>query len=504
MTVMKPIHAKNRSIGRWWLIPVLFLVSACQDFLEVKPQGQLLQTSFPISAEDAAAATNAAYATLRNWYYNSGGYPILDIMSDDARKGSSPGDQFSTVGPYDNFTINNQQDGLDRWWNALYQGVRNANIVITYVPAIEMDAALKNRYIAEARFLRALYYFDLVRAWGGVPEVTSPDPPLDLGRVTVDEIYNNIILPDLLFAKDNLPEQSAYSGNDLGRATKGAAKAFLGKVYMFLPVPDFVEAETYLLEVIVSGQYDLETDFEDATGVQGHFGIESILEVGARPSDGTENGGAQFGNTQGIRGSPNRGWGFNRPSPDLITSFEINDPRMDATIIFLGEVLDGVTTLGDPTSPDTTKVNNVIVEIECYNQKVWTPGDNVPSQWGHHRRLMRYADVLLMAAEALNENNNPTDALVYLNAVRLRARGGSPVLPDITETNKDLLRDIILNERRHELAMEGHRFWDLLRTNKATAVLGPLGYADKYKVLPIPQSQIDLSQGRITQNPGWD
>ena len=505
MTFMKPYHAKNLNVGRWWLIPVLLLVSACQDFLDQKPQGPLLQTSFPVIAEDALAATNAAYAALRNWHYNSGGYPILDIMSDDARKGSSPGDQFSSVGAYDNFSINTQQDGLDRWWSTVYQGIKNANVVIAYVPPITMDEGLKARYLAEARFLRALYYFDLVRAWGGVPQVLTPEPPLDLGRATIQEIYDNVIIPDLLFAKDNLPEQSTYLGNDLGRATKGAAKAYLAKVYLFLPVPDFVNAEKYAVEVINSAQYILEADFANATGVLGNFGTESVFEVGARPNDGVENGGAQFANTQGIRGVPDRGWGFNRPSIDLINSFEANDPRKDASIIFLGEVLDGVITQGDLTCPDTTKVNNVIVEIECYNQKVWTPGNSTPSQWGHHRRLMRYADVLLMAAEALNENNNPGGALIHLNEVRARARGGlGGILPDISETNKDLLREIILDERRHELALEGHRFWDLIRTKKAAAVLVPLGYTAKYELLPIPQPQIDLSQGRITQNPGWN
>jgi hypothetical protein len=167
-------------------------------------------------------------------------------------------------------------------------------------------------------------------------------------------------------------------------------------------------------------------------------------------------------------------------------------------------VLDGVTTIGDLTCQDTTIVNNVIVEVECYNQKVWTPGDNTQTSWGHHRRLMRYADVLLMAAEALNENNKQVDALQRLNEVRARARGGNAlILPDIVELNKDLLRDIIINERRHELALEGQRFWDLVRTSKAATVLGPLGYVDKYKLLPIPQSQIDLSKGRLTQNDGW-
>jgi starch-binding outer membrane protein, SusD/RagB family len=306
----------------------------------------------------------------------------------------------------------------------------------------------------------------------------------------------------LIFAAQNLPEQSAYTENDLGRASKGAAKSYLAKVYLFLN--DFINAEKYALEVINSAQYSLETDFKDANGLEGNFGTESIFEIGARPTEGTDTGGDQFANTQGIRGTPNRGWGFNRPSVNLLNSFEQNDPRRDGTVIFLGEVLDGIKTIGDSSTPDTTKVNGVIVEVECYNQKIWTPGSTVPASWGHHRRLMRYAEVLLMAAESSNENGKSAQALQFLNQVRQRARGGNnTVLLDIVQTNKDLLRDIILDERRHELALEGHRFWDLIRTNKAAAILGPLGFTSKYNLLPIPQPQIDLSQGGIKQNEAW-
>jgi hypothetical protein len=118
---------------------------------------------------------------------------------------------------------------------------------------------------------------------------------------------------------------------------------------------------------------------------------------------------------------------------------------------------------------------------------------------------MRFADVLLMAAEALNENGKPGDALIHLNRVRARARGGNTgILPDITETGQAALRDIILNERRHELALEGWRYWDLIRTGKAQQVLGPLGFvAGQYELLPIPQNEIDISQGVLTQNPNW-
>jgi hypothetical protein len=422
-------------------------------------------------------------------------------MSDDAHKGSNPNDQRPTVDPYDKFTFTTAQDGLDRWWSTLYQGIKHANVVITKVPSIEMNATLRDRYVAEARFLRGLFYFDLVRAWGGVPMITELNPPLKVARSTKEEIYT-LIISDLQFAVTNLADKSDLETGDIGRATSGAARSLLAKAYLFQG--DFVNAEKYALEVINSDEYDLEPVFANANSIAGEHGMESVFEVGALEVEGA--GGNQYANTQGVRGSPNRGWGFNRPSFDLRNSFEPDDPRLNATIIDLGETLDGVLILGDGTTPDETfdEFNNLI-EVECYNQKVWYPGTNTITQYGHNRRLIRYADVLLMAAEALNENDKPAEALVYLNQVRERAREGNPeILPDITETNKELLRDIILIERRHELALEGHRFWDLIRTGKAPAVLGQLGFiTGKHELLPIPQNEIDISQGTLIQNPDW-
>ncbi|MFA5816340.1 MAG: RagB/SusD family nutrient uptake outer membrane protein [Bacteroidales bacterium] len=477
-------------------------LAGCEDFLQKNPQGELTQEVFPQTVSDAMLATNAVYSSIRDWFYNAGGYPILDIMSDDSHKGSNPNDQLTTIGPYDSFKFTVTGDGLDRWWSTLYEGIKRANVVIEKVPSIVMDESVKAQCIAEAKFLRAVYYFDLVRAWGGVPKVTTVTPPLQLARSTKEEIYQ-LIIEDLGYAIDNLPEKSLQEMKDRGRATKGAAKSLRAKVALFQN--DFPGAEQYALEVIRSGEYDLEPVFADANGKNGEHGIESVFEVGAMEVEGTF--GDQYANTQGVRGTPNRGWGFNRPSEDLRNSFEPGDPRLDATIIDLGETLDGIKIMGDGTTPDFLyDAEGKIIERECYNQKVWVPGNNTITQFGHNRRIIRYADVLLMAAEALNENNKPGDALVYLNKVRQRARDGNPaILPDITETGKDNLRNIILNERRHELALEGHRFWDLVRTGKAAAVFGPLGFvAGKHDFLPIPQTEIDISQGILVQNPNWN
>jgi starch-binding outer membrane protein, SusD/RagB family len=482
---------------------MVFSFTGCKKFLEKDLQGTLTQQSFPVSPTDALLATNATYEAIREWEYNSGGFPIFDIMSDDAVKGSNPDDGASTVGPYDNFSITPTQSGLDNYWNALYVGVKRANVVIEKVPAISMDETLKTRYIAEAKFIRGLIYFDFVRAWGGVPLVTTTDPPLKLQRASADEVYA-LIIQDLNYAVEHLPLKSGYQGTDAGRATSGAAQALLARVFLFRN--DFINAEKYALDVINTAQYGLEPVYVDANGVNGNTGIESVFEVGAVEVEGTGGGGNQYANTQGVRGTPNRGWGFNRPTIDLRNSFASGDPRYQGTVINLGDTIDGIQILGDGPTPDITYDDHGnVVEIECYTRKVWVPGDNTITQYGHHRRLIRYADVLLMAAEALNENNKPGEALIYLNQVRERARqGNSAILPDITTTDQAELRDIIFNERRHELAMEGWRFWDLVRTGRAVQVLGPHGFiAGKNELLPIPQPEIDISQGSLLQNPMW-
>jgi starch-binding outer membrane protein, SusD/RagB family len=501
---MKNIVKTVHTIIRISIFSALFIISGCDDFLEKPLQGKLTQESFPTTPADALQATNAIYNILRDGSYHQGTFPILDIMSDDAYKGSNPTDAAATVGPYNTFTYIPTETNISSWWSVLYKGVRRANVVIEKVPAIGLDETTRGRYIGEAKFLRALFYFDLVRAWGDVPLVTGTNPETNLDRTAKSAIYD-LIENDLLQAIDVLQEKSEQNPGDIGRATKGAAKALLAKVHLFQQ--DFVNAEKYALEVINSHQYGLEPNFADANSKQGEFGVESVFEIGAIGFEGIENGGNQYANVQGVRGTPNRGWGFNRPSVDLMNTFELNDPRKDATIIFLGETLDGVLIAGDGTTPDETRDNNGnLLEMECYNQKVWTPGINVPTQFDHNRRLLRYADVLLMAAEALNENNKPAQALEYLNDVRERARGGNTaILPDVVETSKDVLRDIILHERRVELALEGHRFWDLVRTGKAPVVLGPLGFQqNKHELLPISQTEQDLTGNRWPKNPGWE
>jgi hypothetical protein len=489
------------------LLSLTILVGSCKDdFLDRAPLGSLTAGNYPSTEGEAISATNGIYNTLRIWQINTGGFPLLDIMSDDSRKGSNPGDGTQLL-PFDQFTFTASDGNIENWYRTLYLGIRRAHLVLEKVPEIPMDEELKSRLLAEARFLRAYFYSILVRGFGDVPLVTSSEPPTGLQKSTRSEILDQIIFQDLEFALANLPEKSDYAPEEAGRATKGSARALLARLYLF--IGDFTNTEKYALEVINSQQYDLETDFADAFSVAGEFGVESVFEIGALPEENEALGGNQFANTQGIRGTPNYGWGFNRPSYDWILFVGNSDPRLDASVVFLNEQIDGVIIIGDNSTPDTiytdaTKTS--ILEVEAYNQKVYASGSETQARWGHNRRIIRYADVLLMAAEALNENGNSPQALIYLNEVRKRARGGNAIiLPDVTTTDQSQLLQEIYDERRRELFMEGLRFWDLVRTNRAATVLGPNGFVQgKHEVFPIPQSEIDISEGVITQDPRWN
>ncbi len=477
----------------------LFLAGCSEDFLDNPPKGQLTTGNFPTTEQDAVLATNGIYNTLRIWNFHAGGFPILDIMSDEAKKGSNPGDGV-VINQFENFTFTPGNGSFERWWSTLYLGVKRAHLVLESVPEIKMDPQLKGRLLAEARFLRGFFYFTLVRAYGDVPMVTSSEPPNKMPRTDQAEIYQELIIPDFQYAIENLPLRSDYASSQVGRATKGAARGMLAKVYLWRQ--NYQMAAQYALDVIESGEYSLDPSFANVFDEQ--FGPGAIFEVGALPRSGMDNGGNQYANTWGVRGEPNLGWGFGRPSWSLIQDMQ-GDPRQEPTIAFVGETIEGITIQGDDNTPDTTfNDQGQIEQVECYNQKTFVAGSTPEVTWGYNRKFLRYADVLLVAAEALNENDQPAEALTYLNQVRERARASSDDLPDISTTDKQALRDAIIRERHHELALEGKRFWDLIRTGRAPEVLGPLGFVeDKHELMPIPQSEINVSEGAMTQNPKY-
>jgi len=483
---------------------VLLATNACQkDFLERKPLGDATYDTFFENADQATYAVNAVYQQFRQWDCISLPWiAVTDIISDDADKGSTPADALYLL-EIDDFSFDATNSSFSGVWRGYYNAIARANLAILRIPDVDMDETLKKRLIGESKFLRAYSYFLLVQWFGEVPIITAPlggDAYYSQERKPVQEVYAQIER-DLLDAVDALPEKSKYAAADLGRATKGAAKGILAKLYMVKK--DFVNAEKYCLEIINSKEYSLLNRYGDNFLRIGENSMESVFEINAAalpPIDGVTGPGATpFNMIQGVRGIPNLGWGFNRPSDNLVSSYENGDPRREATVIYVNEVLpDGTTQVQD----------NPEIINERYNQKAWVPAhtglqDNGPG----NIRILRYADILLLAAEALNENGKSADALIYLNQVRKRARGTNNfILPDVTVTDQSQLRDRIYKERRVELAMEQQRWFDLLRWGRAEQVMKAVGknfIAGKHELLPIPQTEIDLTGGLIRQNQGY-
>ena len=486
------------------ILAAFFLVSCNSDFLDVKPQGKQTADNFFQTQEHAILATNAVYNVMRNWEVTVFAYiGCTDIISDDSDKGSEPNDA-AFISEIDNFTFDAGNIAPKTVWTGYYKAIFRANVAIERIPEVKMDENLKKRLIAESKFLRAYFYFNLVRWFGDLPLVTKPLTQNDFKqtRAKTADVYAQIIV-DLKEAIDNLPEKSKYAADDLGRVTKGAARSMLAKAYLTLK--DYPNAEKYALEVINSNEYSLLPDYGKIFTREGENASESVFEVQTTSTDtrvtfsADYDGGSQYNEVQGVRGTPNLGWGFNRPSDSFIAEFEAGDPRRDATILYEGEVL--------PDGSAIVEKNPKLFNAR-YNQKAWIPAHTGFNYNGPGNiRILRYADVLLIAAEAMNENGKSAQALLQLNAVRKRARGKiNGILPDVTEMAKDKLRELIWHERRVELGMEQHRWFELVRTGQAEAALKKHGKSfvkNKHELLPIPQTEIDLSSGTLTQNQGY-
>lgn len=480
---------------------VLTAVSCSEDFLERKPKGQLTYDTFFETPDHAVWATNAIYHQYRTWEMVA--FPwigITDIISDDADKGSTANDALYVL-ELDEFTFDAANAAITGAWTGHYQAIFRANLAIDNIPGIEMDSTLKARLIGEAKFLRAYTYLRLVQWFGDVPLITrtlNDDEYYNQVRTSKELVYD-FIETDLLDAIAALPEKGDYASADLGRATRGAARGMLAKLYAVQH--DFPKVIEQCDAIINSGEYMLLTRYADNFLPVGEHGAESIFEISAVASQAAivGPGASPFNMIQGVRGVPNLGWGFNRPSDDLVAEYEAGDPRRQATIIYVGEVLpDGSTIVED----------NPEVLNERYNQKAWVPAhsglqDNGPG----NIRILRYADILLLGAEAYNEENNPAKALEYLNSVRTRARGSNNfILPDVTTIDKTELRESIYHERRVELAMEQNRWFDLARWGRLGDVMPlvqPGFMVSKHTLLPLPQSEIDLTGGSLVQNNGY-
>lgn len=477
------------------LTAALLVVAGCGDeFLDVSPQGEQPSEQFWVSGDDATRAVNAMYANLRGWPQVAfAAIAIESLGSDNAEKGSTASDA-AFLNNFDNYTASSTEGQILDFWTGQYQSINLANQVLDNVPNIEMDPTLKERYLAEAKFVRAYNYFRLNRAFGGVPlrlNVPASPDEYNIPRASAEEVWA-AIEQDLTEAAAVLP--TSYTGIDVGRATKGAALALHAKVSMYQN--KWAQVLDLTNQVMGLG-YALFPDYYGLFRVENENNSESIFEIQAAVIPGNPAASnSQYSQVQGVRGAVGGGWGFNVPTEDLVAAYEPGDPRMDATILFRGET----TPAGDviPTTADNPR----------YNQKSYVPfslhvpGYNEGAE--QNIRVLRYADVLLMNAEANNELGNTQAALDALEQVRGRARAGNTaVLPPVTTTDQAALREAIWHERRVELAMENDRYFDVIRQGRGAEVFGPLGWQERNRVWPIPQTEIDLSSGVLTQNEGY-
>ena len=499
---MKTVH----KVITCTLVGSLVLASSCsKTFLDVAPQGQQTPTDFFSGNPDAATSlVNAVYAKMLDWNFHSFSWNgVSSITSDDAEKGSSPGDTGADKDQLDNYSFTPSSLSFNEVWVGHYEGIARANQALDNLSALTINDTLRNRLIGEASFLRAYFYFNLVRTFGGVPLVTTVADPTNQAdiaqgrvRATSAQIYAQIE-QDLQTAVTNLPEKTQYNSADLGRATKGAAKTLLAKVSMYQKKWNVVQQLTD--EIIMSGQYTLLPNYAEIWRESSENGPESVFEIQGKGT--TPNRGVQgYFESQGVRGEGGWGWGFNNPTEDLDKAYETGDTRRDATIIRRGTTLWD----GQVVSPNA---ENLRYNYKAYVSRTRETYNGNPWETNKNLRILRYADVLLMNAEAANELGQSAKALTALNLVRARARGGATgVLPDVTTTVQADLRQAIWRERRVELAFEHNRTFDLIRQGRAAEVLRAQGknfVVGKNEVFPIPQNQIQLSGGALTQNPGY-
>ncbi|SHG81193.1 Starch-binding associating with outer membrane [Flavobacterium fluvii] len=461
------------------------------DFLDRKPLGTAVEGDLPAGGFEEKAF--GLYGKMRT----QGGvtdwdrYWFQNIRSDDAMKGSFPGDAATRGNIMDRFVYSTTEFAAN--WDGHYSLIFACNDLIADVDNSGKTDAGSIINKAEASAIRGLAYFELRRDYGEVPiilkKIVSPSDGIK-AKSTVAEVDVQII-SDLEFAATHLPlNWPAYPG----RATKGFANSILAKLYLYQG--NWAKALEKSEIVINSGQYTLFNSYETLFKEQGDNCSEAIFEVQFLRQNGVDYSNNYF-ESQGYRGSGawDLGWGFNVPTINLFNAYEVGDPRKNSTILFSGQD-DGYGNVV-PLSVDQPYWNKKAYSTPSYRALQGT-GKNF---W-FNVKIIRYGDVILMAAEAANELGNRTKAAGYVNQIRKRARGNTAgILPDVPADAN--LKNAIKHERRIELAMEGERFYDLVRWGDATTVLSSLGYQDKNKYYPIPQTAVDQSGGVLKQNPNY-
>ncbi|MDN5200682.1 RagB/SusD family nutrient uptake outer membrane protein [Fulvivirgaceae bacterium BMA10] len=480
-----------------FVLLIIALFSGCDDFLDVVPQDRIDASTFYSTDNEMVIGVNGVYAAQRLMITRGDGgspllFTLLESRSDNA--GMDHTDQAERV-ETDLFNEGPGNLPISGAWEALWNIVNLANNVIASGPDAVGDKALIDRVAGEAKFLRALTYFHLVNIWGGVPLRTEPTRDFDntiLPRSDVSEVYN-LIVQDLTEAATILPDEYAGGNtNEIGRATSGAALTLLGKVELQRGNASAAVAALRQVE----GRYSLLPNFADIHAAGNDNSDEAIFEVNFNPSNQTGWGGnnafipASVAAEKGIvAGGSNRVILSAYPTQDLVDSYDPSDLRITGTF--------GITTEGTYIGPYISKY----IDPTAAGQ-----GSDI------NLVLLRYADVLLMLAEALGEGS---EAYGFINQVRARAG-----LPDIGPGDPGTFMEKVMNERRWELAFEFHRWIDLQRLSDTDVIsimetqiesqqLNKFGMAVDISLtsddllFPIPQGEIDISGNVVIQNPGY-
>ncbi|MCW2120692.1 RagB/SusD family nutrient uptake outer membrane protein [Flavobacterium sp. 7A] len=477
-----------------FVLSFLFFSGCANDILDTEQTESISTADLASFNNDAGAQSfvTAIYSKFLDWNMSSFSWiGISSITSDDADKGSSPGDTGADKDLMDALTYNASSLSVEDVFVANYQGINRCNQALYFIPQLDQaNANLKTQLMGEAKFLRAYMYFTLIKTYGGVPIIdhlpnpsSETDRVMQLTRKSSAEVYS-FIVKDLNDAITVLPTKGVYSASEKGRASIGAAYALLSKVYLYQKKwQEALDAAN-----LVTG-YDLATTYASQYRITGENDIESIFEIqstGSTPSRGID----KYTTTQGATGASGWGWGFNTPSMSLVNAYEPGDVRKAATIIFAGSTLyDG-------------RVVSPLVTNPRYNYKAYSSAYAGNDITDTNLKCLRYAEVLLIKAEAMNELNQTAAAIPFLNKVRNRAG-----LSDTSAASQTDIRKAIWKERRVELAFEHDRFFDLVRTGQAAAAFaidGKMFVKGKHELFPLPQKFINEAKGLSLQNPMYN
>ncbi len=493
------------------IIVYLFFVGSCNKWVDYNPHDdfKITDQDYLKSESDYRSMVVSVYTPVQ-WLNQM--VPVGDIASDDAVAGGESASDILPLQQIDDFTVNPVNSTLRDLWQSAYEGINRANYILQYkqtnMAGETIEFAGKDALFGEVYFLRAFYYFSLVKMFGDVPLFTNKRLTLSesrkLTRAPKAEVYVQIE-KDLQEAISVLPNVQVQKG----RITKYAAQALLGKVYIYQH--KHKDAIPVLENIISSKGYSLVEDYASIYLVSGENGPESVFEIQysntspywnwGGPTRGQGNYAVQQAGVRGISGSAEMpyapGWSSNLPTKALANNYQAGDQRKDATLLDIEAYKNA-----HPTYNITYQVapykNTGLYNNKLQPRKGQTSGQ-IELNYLNNYRTIRYSDVLLMAAEAYNKTGNDLKAQQYVNMVRRRAFKDDA--HNIVQTGTALF-DAIMNERRLEFAGDGERFFDLVRTAKAATTLSTLGFvAGKHEVFPIPQEEINISN--LTQNPNY-